>query len=165
MKVLVFLHGTVIMHHAAMGKPRVERVRQVKQGEPSTQDFASYVPVGGAVNKLRTWAGQGAEIYYASSRRESHELEDDRQVLARNGFPEGQLVHRGAGEDYGDLVARVRPDVLIEDNCQSIGGWPQSCIAQTRPEIAGGIISILVPEFGGVDHLPDDLDGLSGPRS
>jgi hypothetical protein len=46
MKVLIFLHGTLIMHKNAEGKTREEIIKQVKAQEESVRDFASYVPVG-----------------------------------------------------------------------------------------------------------------------
>jgi hypothetical protein len=61
-RLLVFLHETTIIHASAAGQPRAERVRQVTANEPSVHDVAGYVPVDGAVAKLRTWAERGAEI-------------------------------------------------------------------------------------------------------
>ncbi len=58
MKILVFLHGTVVMQSSAVGVPREERVRQSAAREPSVRDFASYVPIGNAVNKLHNWVRQ-----------------------------------------------------------------------------------------------------------
>jgi len=52
MKIMVFLHGTVIMHRNAAGRSREERVRQVLDGDESLYDFASYFPVDNAVAKL-----------------------------------------------------------------------------------------------------------------
>lgn len=46
MKIMVFLHGTAIMHKNALGRTREERVKQVLDGDESLYDFASYVPVG-----------------------------------------------------------------------------------------------------------------------
>jgi hypothetical protein len=63
-KIMVFLHGTAIMHRNAVGRTREERVGQVQSGEASVRDFASYVPVGHAVSKLQAWKAQGAEIIY-----------------------------------------------------------------------------------------------------
>jgi hypothetical protein len=41
MRILVFLHGTAIMHAAAAGRPRAERVAQSRDGvDPSLTDFA-----------------------------------------------------------------------------------------------------------------------------
>lgn len=55
MKILVFLHGTLIMHKSAEEKSREERVRQVENKDPSVLDYASYIPVGNAVEKLKSW--------------------------------------------------------------------------------------------------------------
>jgi len=33
---------------------------------------------------------------------------------------------------------------------------------QIRPELKAGIKSIVVKEFGGIDHLPGDLSALAG---
>lgn len=44
-KVMVFLHGTAIMHATAVGRTRAERVRQSSQRDPSVLDFGSYVPL------------------------------------------------------------------------------------------------------------------------
>ncbi len=52
MKLLVFLHGTTIMHRSAAGKSCEERVRQVVEGEASVRAYATYVPIGEAVSKL-----------------------------------------------------------------------------------------------------------------
>src|SRR5262245_16096173 len=122
MRVGVFLHGTTLMHRSALGQPREERVRQVQQGEPSVRDYASYVPVGNAVHKLRTWNEQGAEIVYLSSHRRPEHVEQDRAVLETYHFPGGQVIFRGAGQTYQDIAESIIPDILIEDDCESIGG-------------------------------------------
>ena len=51
-------------------------------------------------------------------------------------------------------------DVLIEDDCESIGGQAEMTITYVSPEKKKQIKSIPVPEFGGIDHLPDDIDKL-----
>ena len=38
MRLIVFLHGTVIMHSAAVGRSRMERVAQVVAKDPSVRD-------------------------------------------------------------------------------------------------------------------------------
>jgi hypothetical protein len=49
MRLLVFLHGTTIMHPSGVGRTRVERVAQVRTGtEPGLHDYAAYVPIAGA---------------------------------------------------------------------------------------------------------------------
>ena len=55
MKIMVFLHGATIMQQTGLGVSRAERVQQVHDRDRSVYDFASYVPIGGAVEKLRTW--------------------------------------------------------------------------------------------------------------
>ncbi len=67
---------------------------------------------------------------------------------------------REPGESYGDVAGRELPDVLIEDDCESINGVSEITYPQIRPDLRARIKSIIVPEFGGIDHLPDSLDAL-----
>ena len=160
MRLLVFLHGTAIMHPGALGRSREERVAQVRAGaDPSLHDYAAYVPVGGAAAKLGCWQRQGAQIDYLSSHRKLDDMAADQQVLRKHGFPAGRVLARQPGQSYGDLVAVELPDVLIEDNCESIGA-DQITYFQIRPDLRGRIKSIIVPELGGIDHLPDSLQYL-----
>jgi hypothetical protein len=85
--------------------------------------------------------------------------------LESTGFPSGRVVGRAAGESYGDVAGRVLPEVLIEDDCESIGGAAELTYPQILLELRERITSIVVPEFGGIDHLPGALGELSrGPR-
>ena len=160
MKVMVFLHGTTIMHTGAVGRTREERVKQVLDRDQSLSDFASYVPVDNAVRKLRAWRQQGAEIVYLSSHKSVEDVGNDIAVLRNHAFPEGQIFFRHSGEHYNDVAERVRPDILIEDNCESIGGEKEMTYPHITPELKARIKSIVVKEFGGIDHLPDDLSAL-----
>jgi hypothetical protein len=160
MKIGVFLQGTTLMHRSAVGKPREERVRQVRQREASVRDLASYVPVGNAVDKLWAWSKQGAELIYISSQKRPEQVEQDQAVLNTFHFPAGQVVFRASGETYQDVAERLVPDVLIEDDCESIGGPPEMISPHLRPELQARITSIVVKEFEGIDHLPNDLTGL-----
>jgi len=83
MKILVFLHGTTIMHKNAVGHTREEIVKQVKDKEKSVHDYKSYVPVGGAVKKLQNWKKDGAEILYLSSHETAEDVEKDKFVLKK----------------------------------------------------------------------------------
>jgi hypothetical protein len=160
MRLLVFLHGTALMHPGAVGRPREERVAQVRRGaDPALHDYAAYVPVEGVVAKLQRWREQGARIDYLSSHRNPDDVAKDEVVLRKNGFPPGRVLARGPGESYGDVVGREPPDVLIEDDCESIGAG-ELTYPQIRPDLRARITSIVVPEFGGLDHLPDALDAL-----
>ena len=161
LKILVFLHGTVIMHSSAVGVPREQRVRQSSTHEPSVREFASYVPVGDAVSKLHNWARQGAEVVYLSSHRRAEDVRKDEAVLRRYGFPEGPVLQRGSDDSYADVAERALPDVLVEDDCESIGGANEMVYPHLQDPISRRIHSIAVPEFGGIDHLPSDLAELS----
>ena len=157
---MVFLHGTTIMHRGALGKTRGERVRQVIEREASVKDFSSYMPVGDAVRKLRRWSQQGAQIVYMSSHQTYDDLEKDLEVLRKFDFPQGEVQFRLGGEEYRDAAERVMPDVIIEDDCESIGGEPEMIYPQIKAELRGKIRSIVVQEFAGIDHLPDELSAL-----
>jgi hypothetical protein len=160
MKIMVFLHGTAIMHSGALGKARGERVRQVIEREASVRDFSSYVPIGDAVRKIRRWTQQSAQIVYMSSHQTDGDLEKDREVLRRYGFPQGEVQFRRGGEEYRDTAERVMPDIIIEDDCESIGGETEMIYPQIEAELKGKIRSIVVKEFAGIDHLPDELSAL-----
>jgi hypothetical protein len=160
MKIMVFLHGTAIMHRNALGRTREERVRQVRDGDESLYDFASYVPVGDVVQKLHTWRQQGAEIVYLSSHMKVEEVELDKVVLQSRDFPDGQIFFRQSGERYSVIAESVLPDILIEDDCESIGGEEEMTYPHIRPELKARIKSVIVKEFGGIDHLPDDIVAL-----
>ncbi|MBU4299402.1 hypothetical protein KJ636_05155 [Patescibacteria group bacterium] len=160
MKILVFLHGTIIMHKSAEGKTREERVNQVLNKDPSGHDYISYIPVGNAVEKLKNWQKQGAEILYLSSHETVEDVEKDKSVLGKYDFPKGQVFYRKNGESYKDIAEKIIPDVLIEDDCESIGGEKEMTITFVKPEIKQKIKSIVVKEFSGIDNLPDSLKFL-----
>ncbi len=158
MKIMIFLHGTTIMHKSGLGVTREERVKQVKQGtDPSLHDYTSYVPVENAVKKIKGWQEQGADICYLSSHTTLEDVKKDMLVLQTHGFPEGQVFSRANGQSYQEIAETVLPDVLIEDDCESIGGAQEVTITHVRPAYKKRIISIVVKEFGGIDHLPDTL--------
>jgi hypothetical protein len=148
------------MHEHAVGRTREERVRQVREEDASIRDYASYVPVGGAAGKLQTWEGQGAEIVYLSSHRAPEDVAKDWAVLVRHGFPKGPVLYRRPGEGYEDVAERIMPDVLIEDDCESIGGEREMVSSRLAPALRASVQAIVVPEFGGIDHLPDDVSAL-----
>jgi len=160
MKILVFLHGTLIMHKNAENKTREEIAQQVLDKDKSVHDYVSYIPVGNAVEKLKVWQRQGAEILYLSSHEIAEDVEKDKLVLRKYGFPKGQVFYRQSGESYKDIAEKIVPDVLIEDDCKSIGGEKEMTITYVKPEIKQRIKSIVIKEFSGIDNLPDDLNAL-----
>jgi hypothetical protein len=159
MRLLVFLHGTVLMHAGGVGVTRAERVAHVRAKHPTVREYAAYVPVGDAVAKLRRWQDAGAVVDYLSSHRNPDAVALDALVLRTHDFPAGQVLARLPGETYGDVAGREAPDVLIEDDCESIGA-DQITYPLIAPSVQARIKSIIIPEFGGIDHLPNDPQAL-----
>jgi len=169
MKILIFLQGTIIMHKNAQGKTREEIMQQIQDKEWSVRDFEDYIPIGNASQKLNKWASQGAEICYLTSLSENKKargdetvgkegLKADSVVLEKYNFPKGIIYHREKDEDYKDVVARISPlpNILIEDDCESIGGEIEMTFPHLASELKDKIRSIPIKEFGGIDHLPDN---------
>jgi hypothetical protein len=153
---MMFLHGTLIMHGSAIGQNRRARVRQAMSKDPSVLDYASYVPTEGAVAKVTAWQRRGAEICYLSSHRTAATAAIDKSVLAAHGFPAGHLYFRAHGASYADVVRGWPADVLVEDDCESIGGRAHTAAAELARSAGPAVPCVVVPEFGGLTHLPDD---------
>ncbi len=161
MKILIFTEGTLLMHENAVWHSREEIVQQVKNKDPSVKNYSSYVPIGRCIDKLKEWKEKGAVLIYLTSRTTPEEIEAIQNVLTLYEFPEGKLEHRkklaGAlgllSEGYKDVVERIMPDILIEDDCESIGGEKEMCYPNVKPEIKSRIKSIVVKEFEGIDNV------------
>jgi hypothetical protein len=138
-KVMVFTEGTIL------GPRNLLNIYAISK----------YIPIGNCVNKIRAWEAQGAEIYYFTSRKTRKQIDAFKQILEKYQFAGTRLYYRGKGQKYQDIVEKVVPDILIEDDCRSIGGEWQMCITNVKPEIKKKIISAAVTEFKGIDHLPD----------
>lgn len=176
MKILVFTEGTILTHKRWIGIPREEVVKQVKKWSslskeeleklqktgcvPSPEYFAASVPIGNCVRKIETWKNQGATIVYLTSRRKPEEVNAIKKILDKYKFPEGELLFRKEGEDYKDAAEKVMPDIIIEDDCESIGGEEEMTYPGIRPELKSRMKSIVVKEFSGIDHLPDNAAEL-----
>jgi hypothetical protein len=158
MKILIFLQGTILMHRSGLGRTREERVRQVLRADASIFDWVSYVPIGHAPAKMREWSKQGASIAYVSSHKTMEDIRLDTEVLSAHGFPAGVVYFRWAEEHYADLAERIRPDLLIENDGES--GRREPIYANVHPEFRARMKSIVVREFGGIDHLPDEISTL-----
>jgi len=145
---------------AASGKGvgREERVKQVLEENKSAHDFKNYVPIGDAVQTLETWVQRGYEIFYLTSRRSLEEIENIQNVLLNYRFPSGVLLYRKKDEGYKDVAERLIPDILIEDDCESIGGEAEMTYPNIRLDIRARIKHYPVKEFGGIDHLIDVLN-------
>ena len=117
-------------------------------------NHAAYVPIGTSSEKTCDWYRQGADIIYLTSRKRKIQVVAIADILQRNNFAPGILISREGNETYKDIVEGVKPDILIEDDCRSIGCIWQMCITYVKPEIKRKIKSIVVREFKGIDHLP-----------
>lgn len=182
MKILVFTEGTILMHGLAKDVSREERVKQSQQAgiqreesilayetntllppaEPgSPYDFKSYIPNGNCVEKLKLWKNQRATISYLTSRRIKNEVETIQDILEKYGFPDSRnLYYRKQGENYKDVAEKLLPSIIIEDDCESIGGEKEMTYPHIREHIKSKIKSIVVKEFEGIDNLPEDVTKL-----
>ena len=144
MKILTFTEGTAL--------------------KPASDDFHSfrtYLPNGKVVQKLNDWKKQGSEIYYLTSRQTPDEISDILFVLEKYQFPQHQnLLFRKGKQEYKDVAESLIPDIFIEDDCASIGGEVEMTYPHIRPEIQSKIHSIIVKEFAGIDHLPENISDL-----
>jgi len=68
-----------------------------------------------------------------------------------------QHSFRKDGKTYKYITEKILPDVLIEDDCESIGGEKEMTITNVSPSIKKEIKLIVVKEFSGIDGLPDNL--------
>lgn len=141
--IMIFVEGTII-------KPK---------SWYSLYNHNSYIPIGNAVKIISEWQQQGADILYCTSRKKG-QAEDIASLLKKIGFPGSYLISREPKESYKDMVEMLQPDILIEDDCKSIGGAWQMCITKVNQKIREKILSIVVPEFKGIDHLPINIEKL-----
>ena len=145
------------MHKGAVGHDRSTVIKQVMEHNQSVNNYAEYVPIGNSVEKIRRWQKQGAKIYYVTSRKTDVQLNDIRFTLKKYQFPKGPLEYRKTDEEYKDVVERLMPDIFIEDDCESIGGKKEMTYPQINRDSKEKITSVVVQEFGGLDHLPDEI--------
>lgn len=142
MKIMIFAEGTIL-------KPKSLLL---------LYNHRFYIPIGNAAALIGTW-NQDAEIIYCTSRK-GKQAEEIAQLLMQYGFTGSKLYFREGRQKYQDIIESVRPDILIEDDCRSIGGSWQMCITHVAPQIKNTIKSIIVKEFKGIDHLSASVHDL-----
>lgn len=111
-----------------------------------------YKPIGNAVEIVNGWQKQGYEIYLCSYVRKGR-YRFIKQIIDFYGMKYTEILCREKGEQYNEIVERIRPNILIEDDCKSIGGQKEWCITNVRKELKEEILSIIVPEFKGIDDI------------
>ena len=141
--IMIFAEGTILKPKAVLG----------------LYDLNAYVPIGNCVEIISGWKEQGAEIVYCTSRRKKN-VREMADLLTRYGFPGTRVYYRSQKQQYKDVVEELRPTILIEDNCKSIGGVQQMCISSVDPEIKKTIKSVSVDAFKGIDRLPRNFTDL-----
>ena len=82
--------------------------------------------------------------------------------MKKYAFPDGQILYRQNREEYKDVVERIQPlpDVIVEDDCESIGGEVEMVYPNLKPKLKDRIKSIVIKEFEGIDYLPDRISEL-----
>lgn len=118
-----------------------------------------YRPAGKSIALLENWAAQGAKLVFCTYLRKNR-LPFILAVVRRYPLGGERLYYRSAGEQYAQLIEQATPDILIEDDCKSIGGARQMCITGVSDRIKEQVHSIVVPEFLGLDELPCELEKL-----
>lgn len=116
-----------------------------------------YKPIGNAVKTVNSLYEKGHEIYLCSYVRKKR-YDFIRSIVDFYGMRYTAILCRGKGETYSDIVERLRPDILIEDDCKSIGGPQKCCITHVKEEIKRDIQSIIVSEFAGIDSIIIDRE-------
>lgn len=119
-----------------------------------------YVPIKNCIDKIKKWNRQGAQIIYLTSRKSETSAQTIKDLLIRYKFVGAYLYYRTGSDKYKDIVESLKPDILIEDNCRSIGGAWQMSITYVDKNIKENIKSIIIKEFKGIDYLPDNLIDL-----
>ena len=80
-------------------------------------------------------------------------MQDIKNVLRRHSFPQGTLEYRKLDETYQNIAQRIMPNVIVEDDCESIGGERAMTYPNVSPEAKARIKSIVVREFQGIDKV------------
>ncbi len=111
-----------------------------------------YKPIGSAIKIINSWYDKGYEIYLCSYVRKTRR-NFIKSILDFYGIKYTDILCRRKGEQYHEIVEQLRPDILIEDDCRSIGGQKNWCITKVKDDVKKNIKSIIVPEFSGIDNV------------
>ena len=142
--ILIFIEGTILKHNNIF----------------NIYNFKKYIPINNCVEKIKLWNEQGYDIQYLTSRKNKNEVNIIKNILEKNNFCGNCLHYRQKDEEYFNIAEKIMPKILIEDNCKSIGGVKQTTIYKICSEKKLMIKSILVDEFNGIDHLPNEIKEL-----
>ena len=138
-KIMIFVEGTIL-------KPRFEN------NILSRISVTNYVPIGDAINTLKKWQEEGYEVIYLTSLKGRGAMKMA-QHLDELGFTGSMVGYRQKNQDYATLIKEELPDILIEDNCSSIGGEENMCYNLLSEKLKKEIKHIVVEEFKGIDDV------------
>jgi hypothetical protein len=115
-----------------------------------------YVPIGKSIEIINELYDKGNEIYLCSYVRKNR-YTFIKSVMDYYKIKYTKILCREKEEQYKDLVESILPDILIEDDCKSIGGEKEWCITNVKEEMKQNIKSIIVEEFSGIDNIENNI--------
>lgn len=115
-----------------------------------------YEPLGKSIKIINDLFDRGNEIYLCSYVRKKRYY-FIKSIMDYYKVNYTEILCRDKGEQYSDLVERICPDILIEDDCASIGGEKEWCITNVREDNRKRIKSIIVKEFEGIDSIEKEI--------
>lgn len=122
-------------------------------------EFEAFALLGNAVEIVNTWQNEGHDIYLCSYVRKGR-YDIIKSIIDFYGMKYTDILCRSKGEQYREIVEQLKSDILIEDDCKSIGGHKESCITNVKKELKSKIQSVIVPEFKGIDDIRIEKKGV-----
>ena len=105
-KIMIFVEGTIL-------KPKYNNIL-------SRISMTTYIPINNAIETLKKWQEEGYEEIYLTSLKGRRAMKMA-QHLDELGFTGSMVGYRQKNQDYATLIKEELPDILIEDNCLSVG--------------------------------------------
>lgn len=137
-KIMIFTEGTIL-------KPKYNNIL-------SRISMTTYIPINNAIETLKKWQEEGYEVIYLTSLKGRRAMKMA-QHLDELGFTGSMVGYRQKNQDYATLIKEELPDILIEDNCLSVGGEQNMCYNLLSDELKKEIEHIVVEEFKGIDDV------------
>ena len=137
-KIMIFVEGTIL-------KPKYNNIL-------SRISMTTYIPINNAIETLKKWQEEGYEVIYLTSLKGRRAMKMA-QHLDELGFTGSMVGYRQKNQDYATLIKEELPDILIEDNCLSVGGEQNMCYNLLSDELKKEIEHIVVEEFKGIDDV------------
>lgn len=137
-KIMIFVEGTIL-------KPKYNNIL-------SRISMTTYIPINNAIETLKKWQEEGYEVIYLTSLKGRRAMKMA-QHLDELGFTGSMVGYRQKNQDYATLIKEEFPDILIEDNCLSVGGEQNMCYNLLSDELKKEIKHIVVEEFKGIDDV------------